>query len=189
MGKYEEARRRSRDVMVVEYKKERCKIDVNKLKKLFIAAGLTLVIASSALTAFITHSVDSIKDKITINEYLSQYSTILSDNTHRTQDNEHFYYDHYEIGKEISDDAETFDEELYAVYTNMSYRDSNIDQIVRATGEYSSLDEYLVANKFVDENGNPSEEKYKAVMDTQILAKAALKALDCSEEVKDAIKR
>ena len=76
MGKYEEARRRSRDVMVVEYKKERCKIDVNKLKKLFIAAGLTLVIASSALTAFITHSVDSIKDKITINEYLSQYSTM-----------------------------------------------------------------------------------------------------------------
>ena len=58
MGKYEEARRRSRDVMVVEYKKERCKIDVNKLKKLFIAAGLTLVIASSALTAFITHSVE-----------------------------------------------------------------------------------------------------------------------------------
>ena len=46
-----------------------------------------------------------------------------------------------------------------------------------------------VANKFVDENGNPSEEKYKAVMDTQILAKAALKALDSSEEVKDAIKR
>ena len=34
MGKYEEARRRSRDVMVVEYKKERCKIDVNKLNDL-----------------------------------------------------------------------------------------------------------------------------------------------------------
>ena len=37
--------------------------------------------------------------------------------------------------------------------------------------------------------GVSPEEKYKAVMDTQILAKAALKALDSSEEVKDAIKR
>lgn len=187
MKSYENAKRRSRDVMVVEYKKERFKIDVNKLKKLFAAAGIMLVIASSILSSVITNRISDAKDQMKINEYLSQYHSILASNTHRTQDNEHFYYDHYSIGREIASDEDTFDEELYAVYSSMSYRDSNIDQIVFATGDYKNLDEYLTKNGFVDEAGNPSKEKYENVMDTQILAKAALKTLGVAEEKKDEI--
>jgi len=179
-------RRKSRNVATIEYKEEVTRIDVDKFKKLVITAVLALAIGVSALTGVTVKGVDNLKNQMQVNDYLSQYSTIVSSNTHRTDDNQHYWYDTYDIEKEVSNDPETFEEELYAVYNKIGYNDENkmkhMNEIMRHTGNYSDFDDYLTQKGFVDENGEPSRENYEEYMDSYILAKSNMEKVEESRK-------
>jgi len=182
MENYERARRKSRNVARVEYKQEVFRIDVDKLKKLIAVSALTLTVLVSSLTGLAVKGVNDLQETVKVNDYLSQYSHIVSENTHRTNDGQHYWYDTYDIEKEVSNDPETFKEELYAVYNRIGYNDENkidhMNKIVNHTGNYSDFNDYLVQNGFVDENGEPSRENYEEYMDAYILAKVNMEEVE-----------
>ena len=173
MSNYERARRKSRNVARVEYKQEVFRVDLDKLKKLITVSALALTVLVSSLTGVAVKGVNNLQDQAQINEYLSQYSSIVSENTHRTDDGQHYWYDTYDIEKEVSNNPETFSEELYAVYNKIGYNDENkidhMNKIVNHTGNYSDFDDYLTKNGFVNEDGSPSRENYEDYSDQYIL--------------------
>ena len=171
------ARRKSYNVAAVEYKQEKFRVDVDKLKKLVAGAAISIALVASILTGVVVKGVDSLQDQMTINEYLSQYSSIVNENTHRTENGKYYWYDTPRMAKEIANNPETLEEELYATYKRIGYNYANkIDQIsdvVNCMG-YKDFDDYLIQHGHVDEEGQPSRDGYEEYMDASILSKAMM---------------
>ena len=109
---------------------------------------------------------------------------IVKNNTHRTDDNQGFWYDNYAIAEDIIDllPDSAFDATLYTVYLDMGPNVSNayIDnfgRVISACGQIASpsddpiaysrtsdchsFEDFARKNGYVDENGEPSMEVYQ----------------------------
>lgn len=194
MDKYEKAYKKSCDVMKVEYKEEKVKIDVKKLEKILIIAGLTIAITSSTITGLAVNSINDFSKNAQVTEYISEYSNIVLNNTHRTKDNKNYWYDIGAIASELLEDKETFLEKFYTVYRNIGYneesRRSNLDNILLTVSsyisgseekypgfeKYDSFDDFMIKNNFVDKKGKPSEKEYEKAMIEYINAKSTIES-------------
>lgn len=70
----------------------------------------------------------------------------IVDNTHRTNDNEHYWYDYAAIADKL-EDSENFDRDLFIMSQNSNYFDMN--EVLKYT-DYGNLDNYLEAKNFDD---------------------------------------
>lgn len=202
MTRYEQAYKKSCTSSKVNYKKDRMVIDKTKFKKFLITASLVIACASSALTGVVINTIDTIKDNQIVSEYIEPYYAIVSNNTHRTVDNQNYWYDVSDIADELLSDKEAFNEKFYAVYQRIGYNDSNkikhLDQILSIVDGrlsmnpepydkfvgYDSFNDFLIANSFVDKEGKPSREAYEKHMNEYIIAKATMEKLSGKEEGK-----
>ena len=178
VNNYERAKRKSVKVAAIEYNGERFKIDLDKLKKLLIAGTAAVTMTVTILTASVTNALNTVRDNMEVDEHLSQYRDIIVENTHRTSDNQHYWYDVDGIGREVAEDLNTAEDKLFAVYKDIGYneanRDKHMDQVIDYLGEeYKTFDDYLKLKGFVDEKGNPSREVYEEYNTKRIAAELA----------------
>ena len=87
------------------------KKQVPKKKVKLSKVGLCLAVA--LITTISVNGINAIKTRIgenfevmqSINEF---HREVITDNTHRTQDGQHYWYDYYEIGKSIKGDEDVY---------------------------------------------------------------------------------
>lgn len=162
-----------------------------------LANALALVLAISVLYG-VSNVVSNISDNIAVHNASQNVGELISDgsvhrpdivskNSYRTQDNEGFWYNNEDIARDILGlPDELFDTVLYITYEDMGPYTNNMDDVIRALNNYTageadkypiilgkvegcnSLNDYLIKNGFVNENGEPSIEKFKEHGITQI---------------------
>lgn len=96
--------------------------------------------------------IENFKEKVEITSVLSKYQTdIVSDNTHRTEDKEHYWHDYVSISRELDKDVGTFDEKLFAVYNYVG--EDGVNEVLRHSNvgsEYASVSEYMESKNYSD---------------------------------------
>lgn len=171
---YQNAKSKSISGKPVERKKECICIEKGFLKKSYIVLGAAAIVVGIGLSS----AISKIDNKITSNSYVYYNRTIVTENTHRTSDNQNFWYDTDDIAFEISTLDESVDKDaiIYATYMNLDYnRTDNMNDVMRALKKYedetskfkkyNSFAEYVIDFGFVKENGEADIEEYKKYMD------------------------
>lgn len=153
------------------------KVDKTKYMKAFIMGGLSIAVATIALS-----SVIKLGKKIKEDMFLQNYSSIVSVNTHRTSNNEGYWYDIDAIANQLLQE-EDISLALYGVYNKIGYNQGNKNLQMASllnsmkffaeynnqeVKTYSSFDDFLITNGFVDKEGNPSTRKYEEAMDNYV---------------------
>ncbi len=176
---------------------EKKKRESEDRKKQIIAIGATVAIllAGGYAVGSYMHKVSDERDisKVVSNALAPYSSTIVSENTHRTQGNQNIWYDNVNIGKEIvesKDDIENFDLEnalfktLVQTYPYVSDNAPDIfdsikryadpDDFAAAFGDATSFHDYAEGLGSVDKDGNFDYDEYVGTMRKRICAKAKL---------------
>ena len=74
------------------------KVYADRAKKAIIALCCICVVAASGITVASIDAINDFKENHIISQYSSDYrQAAIGHNTHRTMDNEHYYYDHAEV--------------------------------------------------------------------------------------------
>ena len=139
----------------------RIKMRYSDYKRTLKATAIASAIAISLVLAGGSHYVDTIKDKMYLGQLAGEFKTeYIAPETHRTNDNEHYFYDYMDIAHHMKE-AEDFDEKVYLLTATLG--DYQADQVMVYT-DYKGLDNYLAQHNF-----NDSEEFIK-VMEEKTLA-------------------
>ena len=182
---------RNSDIALVDYHGERYKVSVPKVKKVLFTVIAIIMLMSATLGYAISSGVNGLGDEIdkanVVSSALSDYRWIVSSETHRTQDNQGYWYDTYDIAQKVLESEDT-DLALYAVYDNIGYNYANkikhmdlvlqdMKDIATANPEkysgiscYSNFDSFLTGMGCVDGDGKPSTEVYEDKMDAYAYA-------------------
>lgn len=180
---------RNPDIAKVEYKGERYRINAKRLKVAVVTAFLATAIACTALGYGLSKGIDHLEDEYDVYQEISSYAHIVHDNTHRTSDNQGYWYDTLDMGDDIlkkEDKAVA----LYAAYEKMTcgtyenkmkHMDQIIDRMRNVVEHYqetypgiktySNFTDYLIQNECIDKDGNPSFKVYEEKMKDYILNK------------------
>ncbi len=74
------------------------KVYADRAKKAIIALCLTCIVAASGITVATINGVNEFRENAVIAGYSREYrSEAIGHNTHRTWDNQHYYYDHADV--------------------------------------------------------------------------------------------
>lgn len=187
MDKRQEMYERARNNSVgedkkVRYVKMRHELYVARLKASFIAGAVIGILVVGGLVYGSSTAINKMQEYGIVNEELSQYSTIVNQNTHRTDDNQHYFYDTSDIASEISDIKEDdIDKAIFGVYSNIGYNDENkIEQMNNIMNSvnfskqeeakgFDNFNDYVVSKGFVDKDGKADYDAYTNAMAKMIV--------------------
>lgn len=128
-------------------KKKRMVIDEERFKRAFISLVVAVSLATAGLIGGGAHVVNELKEAMVVGEYISEFQRdIINNETHRTLDNEHYYYDYDDIARHMEDRGQ-FDNDLYCLIKNVG--DFQANRVMKYT-DYESLDNYLSTNGYED---------------------------------------
>lgn len=159
------------------------RLSEKKVKRVVVLAITTIaLLCATNLGQAGFDFVDNIQRNMVISRALSESNGVVNSNTHRTSDFQNYYYDVDNIVDYIVEDQEEIPARLYGTLNAMGFdkgfasdeRDAIISKVFQnedGTKEYKSFEDFLVKNKFVDENGLPSIKAYREKMDEYIYAK------------------
>ena len=198
---YENARRNS-----VGYDKKTkytkyVKIPVAHIKN---AAMATLLAASIIAGGHIAPKlVETININAIVYEETQKGRDLVFENTHRTDDKQHYFYDTYGIARKLIEDAENFDRNVYGVYKNIGYNKSNrlkqMNEVFSnvyvltkndqelAVNYYVDFNDYCVKKGFVKEDGTIDLDAYEKTLKEQIVKENEIKQMQ--EEISEFKKR
>ena len=128
-------------------KREVIKVDVEKFKKALISIVVAVSIATAGLIAGGTHVVNTLKESMVVGENIRDFQVeVISPETHRTLDNEHYYYDYDDIARHMEDRGQ-FDNDVYYLIANIGEFQAN--RVMKYT-DYESIENYLSTNGYED---------------------------------------
>jgi|GEM_PF-3456268 len=188
MSNREEMYERARNKSVGEEKKVRYvkmtrEAYIARLKKTFLAGAMIAVLATSALV-YGGHAISkNLSESNIVREETSSYSQLVNKETHRTDDNQHYFYDTYDIASELTSDQENIDKGIYGVYMNIGYNEGNkIEQMndvissvdfqkkaEETAQKFNNFNDYVVSKGFVDKDGKADYNAYEAAMTNMIV--------------------
>lgn len=148
------------------------KVYVDKAKKALVILCTLCIMVGAALTNMIGNAIESWQD----NSYVYDMSTdfrknALYDNTHRTMDNEHYWYDYDRINDYMEREGADYSREVYFAYRNIGEQYTGDLLVQGAEGKYGdSLQEFV------------EREGYKTIEDW---CKAEKKQILLEKDVKD----
>ena len=133
------------------------------LARIFIAGAL----AGMLLSVPVYTTMNNIEISQTL-EQTNDYATrLVNSNTHRTADNQGYYYDEEKIAEGLLKDPTMFDANVYGVYGHIGYNQSNrmeeMNQVMHWVSllnkdenlvTYDNFEEYYREKGFVDKEGN-----------------------------------
>ena len=181
---YENARKKSvGEEKKVRYVKMTKEAYIARLKATFLAGAMIAVLATGALV-YGGHAIsETLSESKIVREETSSYLQLVNKETHRTDDNQHYFYDTYDIASELTSDQQNIDKGIYGVYTNIGYNDVNkIEQMndvissvsFQKTAEevaqkFNNFNDYVVSKGFVDKDGKADYNAYEEAMTKMIV--------------------
>lgn len=181
---YERARNKSvGEEKKVRYVKMSKEAYIARLKATFVAGAMIAVLATSALVYGGHALFENASEANIVREETSSYSQLVNNETHRTNDNEHYFYDTYDIASELTSDQANIDKGIYGVYTNIGYNDTNkieqMNQVISSVGfqtnaeevaqKFSNFNDYVVSKGFTDKEGKADYNAYEEAMTKMIV--------------------
>lgn len=153
-------------------KKERISVSKNDIKKSLVSIGAVATIAGFGISNLISF-VDS---KQTVSKYLFDNRDVVSENTHRTNDNTGIWYDTDDMAFSVSESDSNKEALIYSVYSNMRYdRTKHMNSFMKSLSSYDAeyqqfedFEDYIIKKGFVNEKGEPDQDSYKKYMDEYI---------------------
>lgn len=128
-------------------KREVIKVDVEKLKKALISIVVAVSIATAGIIGGGAHVVNTLKESMVVGENIRDFQVeVISPETHRTLDNEHYYYDYDDIARHMEDRGQ-FDNDVYYLIANIGEFQAN--RVMKYT-DYESIENYLSTNGYED---------------------------------------
>lgn len=127
-----------------------------RLKLLAVAVALVTSVAVSCVPG----AIKTVSDNWTVNKLMTSFhSEYVKPETHRTDDNQHFFYDYDDIAKHLEEYGD-FDEAVYLLNRDIGYYQTG--QVLKWT-PYDSFTGYLEAKGYKD------EEDFQDVMKKQVI--------------------
>lgn len=181
---YEKARQNSvGEEKKVRYVKMTKEAYIARLKATFLAGAMIAVLATSALV-YGGHALsENLNESKIVREEVSSYSQLVNNETHRTNDNEHYFYDTYDIASELTSDQANIDKGIYGVYTNIGYNEASkieqMDDVIssvsfqkaaeEAAEKFNNFNNYVVSKGYVDNEGKADYNAYEDAMTKMIV--------------------
>ena len=155
----------------VEQKQER-KISLGKELVGFIKCYVKEIAVTVALIIAISSSVHFFQGQLnpdyTNDSYNAGYQ-VVSIETHRTEDNQHYWYDYWDIAERY-DDSYDFDSWVYGVFDNVGWNQESKIECMNEVFEKLAANDITVYSSFVDyceSKGVCVEKDGKLVVDTK----------------------
>lgn len=121
------------------------KIYHNRMKALFVAGAITAGVVLGAGS----NLVSNYQDNLVVGGMVGEFRTnVINKDTHRTDDNEHYWYDYSSIHNKMKENYDNYDEAVY--YCEKSIGEYQTDQVMACSNEYESYQEFLEKNGYKD---------------------------------------
>lgn len=115
--------------------------------------------------------VDTIQENRIVYEQTSEFRRdAIYPNTHRTLNNEYYYYDYDDIADAIMADGKDFSTELYKAYADLGEYQTN--RVMKYT-DYANLEEYVTSSGFESIDDWAKNERKKIVLQSEVDSKQA----------------
>ena len=137
------------------------------LTRMFIAGAVAGMLLSVPVYATSNRIMNKIEVSQTLEETNDYAMRLVNSNTHRTADNQGYYYDEEKIAEGLLKDPTMFDANVYGVYGHIGYNQSNrmeeMNQVMHWVSwlnkdenlvTYDNFEEYYRQKGFVDKEGN-----------------------------------
>lgn len=121
------------------------KVYHNRMKALFVAGAITAGVVIGAGS----NLVSTYQDKLVVGGMVGEFRTnVINKDTHRTDDNEHYWYDYLSIHNKMKENYDNYDEAVY--YCEKSIGEYQTDQVMAYSDEYENYQEFLEKNGYKD---------------------------------------
>lgn len=121
------------------------RMKLKDFKKRLAVFAATIAVATSLLIGGISNGIHAIQDNMVIGSMVHQFHIdCINPETHRTMDNEHYYYDYDDIAHYIENMGD-FDVGLYLF--NRNTNDYQTERVLQYT-DYETMDEYLALHNW-----------------------------------------
>lgn len=138
------------------------KVYKTRLKMLAASVAVVTTVAVSCVPG----AIKTVSDNWTINKLTDSFHTeYISPETHRTDNNEHFFYDYDDIAKHLEEYGD-FDEAVYLLNRDIGHYQTG--QVLRWT-PYGSFTEYLNQKGFKDEEDFQDNMKERIIKEIEML--------------------
>ncbi len=192
---YERTKQKSignnKKVAYVKIPKEKYK---NILKGTFLAGAITAGLTIGSIHLGYS-AINEFNDTKVVYETIMTGRNIVQENTKRTSDNKHYYYDEMAIAKQIAEDVDNLDLNLYSVYKSIGYNAENkieeMNVILSRLSLYVKDNEkievddfnaYLVNEGFKTPEGQADYKQYDKAMKETIINKHKIDELQNEQE-------
>lgn len=138
------------------------------LKKITCAFVTSAVVAVSAVSM-----VNTFNKEKELRDVYSEATHIVSENTHRTEDFQHYWIDYYKVAEGLATLEGDFNINIYGVYESVGWdNESTIEQMNKIVGycngleitNYTDFEDLCRQNGFCTEDGKPDLKKYQKAM-------------------------
>ena len=151
-------RDRARVIKAQQRRQQRQKRIATLLIGCMILGGVTVGVANEV--------VDTIHENRIVYEQTSAFRRdVIYPNTHRTLNNQYYYYDYDDIADAIMADGKDFSTELYKAYADLGEYQTN--RVMKYT-DYANLESYVTSNGFKDIDEWADAEKKKIVLQAEL---------------------
>ena len=104
---------------------KKIKMTLSAYKARLKLLAITVAAVTSVALSCVPGAVKTVSDNWTVNKLMNEFHvTYVSPETHRTDDNEHYWYDYAAIADKL-EDSENFDRDLFIMSQNSNYFDMN----------------------------------------------------------------
>lgn len=169
-----------------------------RLKTMFIVGSIAAIIATSGVIYGVNKVADMYHTSTVVAQQVGEGRQLVSENTKRTNDNQHYFYETFDIAMKLTEDPKNFDNNLYGVYNAIGYNKANkfeqMEDVVSKVGNivssnkedlginyYKDFTDYLEKKGFVKEDGTVDLKAYEEAIRNQMVKEADIK--DLQEEV------
>lgn len=140
-------------------------------KRRLAALAVACMITGGVFVGAVGEVVETFQENAFVYEQVSEFrQEVIYPNTHRTLDNQHYWYDYAKIADAIEADGKDFSTELYKAYSHMGEYQTNR---VMAYTDYDSVEAYAKANGFDDIDEWAKSEKEKIILRGEIDEKSS----------------
>ena len=151
-------RERAKVIKAQQRKKER-------QRRLAGLCAACLVVGGIAVNT-VSNVIDSYKEMGAVYSQTSEFrKDVISPNTHRTSDNQHYFYDYDDIAEYIQGDGRDFSLELYKTYANIGEYQTN--RVLNYT-QYDSVEAYVEQAGFKSIKEWEKSEREKIVLQSEM---------------------
>jgi hypothetical protein len=146
--------------------------DFKRCIKIIVAStSVVVAIITGAGMSIGAHAINNFQDKVVVNSMVEEFRiNVINEETHRTADREHYFYDYSDIASKMEKNYDDFDEALYCLVSNIGEDQS--DRVLNYT-DYGSVEKYLETAGYEDLDEFKNEISKRIVLEKEVDEKTA----------------